>query len=507
MGTATVLSNEKCRNDNVNIDENSIEAFFANTVIMLTGATGFLGKALMEKLLRSCPRLTAIFILIRPKLNQTVEQRLKQLMKNPIFDQIKETNPSLCNKIIPIKGDVAQPNLGLSPEDRNLITQKVNIVFHSAATVRFNEPLKVAVNLNTKGTNRMIDLCKDIKNLISVVHVSTAYSNPNRLEVNETIYPSSIEPSTIIDLCDNLDDEVLNELEKKIIKNHPNTYTFTKNLAEQLILKNAKDLPISIVRPSIIAAAMRDPYPGWIDGTFGITGIAIQIGRGVIRTFLGKSYLNLDMVPIDYVVNTIICATWYNTVCHDNTIKVYNCTNNGNPINWGMLKTLVEKHVIKSPLKHLVWYPSCKIISNRFIYNILSFFLHYFPALLIDTFLKILGYKPMMLKNIKYCERMMGVCEHFTMNEFTFSMDNTDGLLKKMQTLDDCNNFTASMKNLNWDTYMEYYILGIKKYILNEDSKTASIGRSRLLVFYWIHQFTQILSIIILLAMTLRITF
>lgn len=87
-----------------------------------------------------------------------------------------------------MKGDVSLPNLGLSPEDRNTLVQRVNIVFHSAATVRFDEPLKVAVNLNTKGTDLVIELCRNMKNLVSVIHVSTAYSNANRQEIKESIY-------------------------------------------------------------------------------------------------------------------------------------------------------------------------------------------------------------------------------------------------------------------------------------------------------------------------------
>lgn len=92
------------------------------------------------------------------------------------------------NKIFPVKGDVGLPELGLQSEDRDMLLQRVNIVFHSAATVRFNESLKIAVNLNTMGTERMLDLCKRMTNLISVIHVSTAYSNADRREIEESIY-------------------------------------------------------------------------------------------------------------------------------------------------------------------------------------------------------------------------------------------------------------------------------------------------------------------------------
>ena len=69
-----------------------------------------------------------------------------------------------------------------------MLIENVNIVFHLAATVKFNEPLNVAVNINTKGTARIIQLCKELKNAISVIHVSTAYSNANLSTIEEKVY-------------------------------------------------------------------------------------------------------------------------------------------------------------------------------------------------------------------------------------------------------------------------------------------------------------------------------
>lgn len=74
-------------------------------------------------------------------------------------------------------------------------------------------------------------------------------------------------------MCDNLDDEMINMIEKKLVGKHPNTYTLTKGLAEQIVLSKGTDLPIAIVRPSIVCAAYQEPFPGWIDNAFGITGI------------------------------------------------------------------------------------------------------------------------------------------------------------------------------------------------------------------------------------------
>lgn len=105
-----------------------------------------------------------------------------------LFDEIQKKNPGILNKIHLIKGDISLPDLGLSSSDKNLLIERVNIVFHVAATVKFNEPLKKAIVTNTKSSLYILELCKSMKNLMSCVYVSTAYSNPNISIIEETIY-------------------------------------------------------------------------------------------------------------------------------------------------------------------------------------------------------------------------------------------------------------------------------------------------------------------------------
>lgn len=82
-----------------------------------------------------------------------------------VFDTIRAENPALLKKLVIVPGDVSEPNLGMSDCDRKMLMEEVDIVFHSAATVRFNEKLKDAIRLNTLGTIKVIQLCKDMKNL------------------------------------------------------------------------------------------------------------------------------------------------------------------------------------------------------------------------------------------------------------------------------------------------------------------------------------------------------
>lgn len=59
-----------------------------------------------------------------------------------MFSTLKETDPDFHKKVIPVVGDILEPDLGLSPSDLERLSSEVSIVFHSAATVKFDEPLK-----------------------------------------------------------------------------------------------------------------------------------------------------------------------------------------------------------------------------------------------------------------------------------------------------------------------------------------------------------------------------
>lgn len=142
--------------------ENFALRFIFNLII---GSTGFLGKVLIEKLLRSCNGIKKIFILLRAKRGLSSEHRFKDFLKNQVFDRIIKKSPELLEKLVCISGDIMDPNIGLDEQGMKMITEQVDIVFHVAATVRFNEALQDAANLNTFGTERVMKLCTKIRNL------------------------------------------------------------------------------------------------------------------------------------------------------------------------------------------------------------------------------------------------------------------------------------------------------------------------------------------------------
>ena len=119
-----------------------ISQFYKGKSIFVTGATGFMGKVLLHKLLSSCPEVEKVYVLIRPKKGELPKDRLVSLLRStPIFKPWKD-QVGLLNKMEAMHGDITLPNLGMSDQDIATLVDHVSIVFHSAATVRFNEELE-----------------------------------------------------------------------------------------------------------------------------------------------------------------------------------------------------------------------------------------------------------------------------------------------------------------------------------------------------------------------------
>jgi alcohol-forming fatty acyl-CoA reductase len=318
---------------------NEIKNFYDDTVIFVTGkfknlfiqhfdlfesdhlcspfagATGFLGKVMIEKLLRGCPGIKKIYMLLRPKRGQCSDERHREYVKNSIFDRIREKTPEVLDKLLYVAGDITQPLLGLNEIDLEKLYNTVNVVFHVAATVRFNESLLDAANLNTLGTQRVLELCEKMMTLKSVIHVSTAYSNPTLKNVGELVYPpaSPLNHHEFIKCINTMPKDFVGLISDQLQGTHPNTYTITKSMAEQVVADYSHLLPICIVRPSIVTGSLHEPYPGWVDNVFGITGIMMEIGRGTISSIMCDEKYVMDLVPVDIVANTMITAGWANS--------------------------------------------------------------------------------------------------------------------------------------------------------------------------------------------------
>ncbi|XP_016339235.1 fatty acyl-CoA reductase 1-like [Sinocyclocheilus anshuiensis] len=255
----------------------TIPEYYEGKNVLITGATGFMGKVLLEKLLRSCPGVKAAYVLVRPKAGQAPEARIADMINCKLFDRLREEQPDFAEKIVAVNSDLTQPDLDLSTEDQETLTGCINIVFHCAATIRFNEPLKDAMQLNVLATQKMVNLAHRMKHLEVFIHVSTAYAHCDRELIEEVVYPPPVDYRKLIDTLEWMDDKLVSLMTPKLLGERPNTYTYTKALAEQLIQQECGNLNVAIIRPSIVGASWKEPFPGWIDNFNGPSGIFIAL--------------------------------------------------------------------------------------------------------------------------------------------------------------------------------------------------------------------------------------
>ncbi|XP_043604095.1 fatty acyl-CoA reductase 1-like [Bombus pyrosoma] len=278
-------------------------------------------------------------------------------------------------------------------------------------------------------------------------------------------------------MCDKLDKTSINIIENRISKTYPNTYTFSKNLAEQIVASKSKHLPLAIVRPSIIGASLVEPCPGWQQNLSAFTGTFLLIGKGCATAIRGKRDARLDVMSVDFVVDTTICTAWHVTLHRDHEVKVYNCTSNACPFKWGPMIDAMVKCSIEMPLNDTLWYPGCLIVANKYIYNVLSVISRVLPAFVIDMFLRLRGSKPIMMKLLKSGIKLFTVIGFFTTHEWTFQRDNCSDLARKVKMLKDSDMVRLDLRDMNWEKYVANYQMGIRKFILKQDFKSTARQR------------------------------
>lgn len=296
-----------------------IQEFYAGKTIFLTGTTGFVGKVVLEKFLRDLASFKKIFIMVRGKKNMTVRDRLdKEILSSEIFKEHWKRDPNLkvtvMQKVVPVEGDLIIDKLGLSAADRAMVTAECDLVINCAASVNFDDPILDALEINYFGCLRMLELAKECRNIVTFTHVSTAYVNscmPDKSQVKEEVYalPGNQDPEEVVRKIVQLGPQKAHEQESKILGAYPNTYTFSKSMAERSLQKLRGDLPVTILRPSIIIACYDDPFTGWIDSPAASGGVVIGVEVGMLHLVYCDGNAIMDLVPCDYVVSSIIVQT------------------------------------------------------------------------------------------------------------------------------------------------------------------------------------------------------
>jgi fatty acyl-CoA reductase len=333
----------------------------------VTGATGFLAKAILEKILRAIPDVGKLYLLVRPgRTTRATERVTREVVNSSIFDWLRHTRRKefaelIHERIVAVEGNLTEDHLGLSPEDYAELAGNVTCIINSGAASSFGEQLDHAIQVNTLGPSRVLQFAKDAGD-IPLLHISTCYVNGTREgDISEEVLPLGHTVTTFVGglapvfdldsavssmlaecaaireavIDGDRDDDVLGDayrpllptdrinsmrqafadrtvvdLGKRMAKLNGWTeaYPFTKALGEQLLVRDRQNVPLTILRPSIIESSFQEPVPGWIDGMRMADPVITEIGKGNLPEFVGRSDTTLDLIPCDMVVNATLAA-------------------------------------------------------------------------------------------------------------------------------------------------------------------------------------------------------
>jgi alcohol-forming fatty acyl-CoA reductase len=320
--------------------------------VLVTGVTGFLGQAVLERLLSALPE-TQVAVVVRARGGSSAQERLQRLVDKPVFGPWRErvggggVDQALTERVTVIEGD-----LGEGPPE---LPGNLDAVIHCAATVSFDPPVDEGFRANLLGTVHLYEALRASGSRAHLVHVSTAYVAGIRkgvvpeaplshdadwrveaeaaLAARGAVERSSRRPEVLDRLmaearrdhtragpqtvAEDAERRRREWVDKRLVdygraRAHslgwPDVYTLSKALCERAADEVAGELPLSIVRPSIVESALFHPYPGWIDGFKMAEPLILAYGRGVLPEFLGVADGVVDIIPVDLVANALIAV-------------------------------------------------------------------------------------------------------------------------------------------------------------------------------------------------------
>lgn len=378
--------------------------------IAITGSTGFLGTALVERLLRSVPDCELV-LLIRAGRMRTVAQRAtREIFKNNCFDRHRSElggkdafDELVARRVQVIEGDVGTDGLGLDDDGRRLLAS-CDIVIHSAATVSFDSPIDLAVEVNLLGPSRIAQTLNELDVTPHLVAVSTCYVAGNRrgdapeIRVDESPFwitdidwkrevtgarrvradaeAASRRPEQLATFMRDAREELggagtpllaskseslrTDWVRAELVEagrsraaslGWPDAYAMTKAMGEKALGENRGNVPVSVVRPAIIESAWSEPVPGWIRGFRMAEPVIISYARGLLKEFPGVPEGTVDVIPVDLVVAAIIGVAARGPSNEDGSPDITQvASGSANPLKYERLVGLVQSWFSEHPL-------------------------------------------------------------------------------------------------------------------------------------------------------------
>src|SRR5882762_9959924 len=377
------------------VERFSVRESLAHRHLMLIGVTGFIGKVWLVDLLENIPNIGKITLLIRRNRNTSAQRRFEKIVEeSPAFDTLQDRHGRklgafLKEKVEVVEGDVSQPGLGLDAATQDRLAKSLDLVVNSAGLTDFNPDLREALASNVDSAVHLLGFLRQC-NQAGLMHLSTCYVvgmrdgrvgeelHDNYNPTQDANFDAQREIDSLREMIARIEtraespelDRALRrqalgragdpaavpseQLEGVLKRNRarwarnrllrvglrraqhlgwPNTYTFTKSLGESILSRHGQDLPIAIVRPSIVESSERSPFSGWNEGINTSGPLSYLLGTN-FRQLPTNERKCLDVIPVDMVSRgmTLIAAA---IIARRNARMYQLATSAINPVNMG----------------------------------------------------------------------------------------------------------------------------------------------------------------------------
>ena len=349
----------------------SVRAAFRGKHVMLIGVTGFIGKVWLANTLMDLPDVGQIYLLIRRQKSNPAQNRFEKLIdESPVFDPLYAKHGHkllqfINERVQVIEGDVSQPAFGVDGAVAAELRSKLDLIINSSGLTDFNPDLREAVSSNVDAVMNVLQFVRESDHA-GLLHLSTCYAagrcdgrvdekpRPDYTPIGLPGFDAELEWKSLHRRIDAIqasaEGPIVTEelrrqavgkehaaknlqgaaLENQIRKNRvrwlrnelteagkrrahelgwPNTYTFTKSLAESVLTKYGPDLPVAVVRPAIVESSLTQPFRGWNEGINTSAALSYLLGT-FFRQLPTNERKRLDVIPVDSVCRgmTLIAA-------------------------------------------------------------------------------------------------------------------------------------------------------------------------------------------------------